>query len=171
MTRNVPWWTRLEFDRFGVKLRSHWGTDGDGWTPYQTVLALGRLRFHCFHRGDQDEHCHDHMWDFATFPLTSYVEQVFNAGLPTKQVVRAFRVHKRSAEYAHRLLGKWNGHLRTRAGPVWTIVVVGEKRREWGFWIPAKHLEVENVRDKSFDYHYAAPRWIPWKHYVYGGVR
>lgn len=38
--------------------------------------GLGRLRLHIFHRGDQDPDCHDHPWDFWTFPLTPYVEEV-----------------------------------------------------------------------------------------------
>lgn len=45
-------------------------------TPYMTRYWFGRLRLHIFHRGDQDEDCHDHPWDFWTFPFHSYVEEV-----------------------------------------------------------------------------------------------
>ena len=53
-----------------------WGKDGDHSTPYMTRIWIGRLRLHIFHRGDQDPDCHDHPWDFWTFPFTSYVEEV-----------------------------------------------------------------------------------------------
>jgi hypothetical protein len=53
-----------------------WGKDGDHDTPYMTRIWIGRLRLHIFHRGDQDPDCHDHPWDFWTFPFTSYVEEV-----------------------------------------------------------------------------------------------
>lgn len=45
-------------------------------TPYMTRIWIGRLRLHIFYRGDLDPDCHDHPWDFWTFPLTPYVEEV-----------------------------------------------------------------------------------------------
>jgi len=45
-------------------------------TVYMTRAWIGNLRMHIFHRGDQDPDCHDHPWDFWTFPLRSYVEEV-----------------------------------------------------------------------------------------------
>ena len=53
-----------------------WGKDGEHRTPYMTRWWIGRLRLHIFHRGDQDPDCHDHPWDFWTFPFTAYVEEV-----------------------------------------------------------------------------------------------
>lgn len=45
-------------------------------TPMMTRIWIGRLRLHIFWRGDGDPDCHDHPWDFWTFPLTPYVEEV-----------------------------------------------------------------------------------------------
>lgn len=91
---------------------------------YMTRYWFGRLRLHVFHRGDYDPDCHDHPWDFYTFPLTSYVEEVLE---PVRQarltkaepppekfyrvqrVVRRFRLHFRPAEHCHRVLGAWTG--------------------------------------------------------------
>lgn len=53
-----------------------YGKEAEHATPYMTRYWFGRLRLHIFHRGDQDPDCHDHPWDFWTFPLTSYVEEV-----------------------------------------------------------------------------------------------
>lgn len=55
------------------------GRDGDHGTPYMTRAWFWRLRLHIFHRPDQDGDCHDHPWDFWTFPLWplgGYVEEV-----------------------------------------------------------------------------------------------
>ncbi len=53
-----------------------YGRAGEHDTPYMTRAWLKQLRLHIFHRGDADPDCHDHPWDFWTFPLTSYVEEV-----------------------------------------------------------------------------------------------
>lgn len=106
--------------------------EGSG-NPYMTRIWFGRLRLHIFYRGDQDEDCHDHPWDFWTFPFTSYVEEVavpfvvqdyadqadregFSIG-PTpiqwfkrRQIVRAWRLSFRPATHCHRVLAAWDGH-------------------------------------------------------------
>ncbi|MBX5015901.1 hypothetical protein [Rhizobium lentis] len=103
-----------------------YGVDGEHATPYLTRGWIGRLRLHIFHRGDNDPDPHDHPWDFWTFPLTSYVEEVakpVTKGVaplellllpPEKytlslQVVRAFRLHHRPATYCHRVIGRYAG--------------------------------------------------------------
>lgn len=98
------------------------GRDGEHGTPYMTRIWFGRLRLHIFHRGDYDEDCHDHPWDFWTFPLTPYVEQVAvqtgqkgdydenhekrerHVFEKTLQVVPAWRWTFRPAEHCHRVL-------------------------------------------------------------------
>lgn len=81
------------------------------------------------------------MWDFWTFPLVSYTEQVYrdhaSDRVHRKDVVKRFRLHRRRAEHMHRLTGPAN----KLEGRVWTIVWTGKKRREWGFltksgWVP-----------------------------------
>jgi hypothetical protein len=156
-----------------------YGADGDHDTPYMTRAWLGRLRLHIFHRGDADPDCHDHPWDFWTFPLTSYVEEVAEP-LPSKksgepqfalrrQLVRAFRLTYRPATHCHRVLGRVakdgsftgssapNGDFilvpNTDARRVVTIVWRGGIGRKWGF--------LKN-RDGKWC-------WTPWKEYVFNG--
>ena len=92
------------------------------------------LRVHVFYRGDEDEDPHDHPWDFWTFPLTSYEEEVW---LPTethgvftykKQTVKAFRWHYRPATYLHRVV-PWEGSRK-----IVTLIVASAPFRQWGFW-------------------------------------
>lgn len=144
---------------------------------YMTRFWFWRFRLHIFHRGDKDQDCHDHPWDFWTFPLTSYVEEVLHPiretvayrpdGSPLNEpierfsrrveLVRRFRLHKRSAEHCHRVLGAWSGWYKdgflefpegafTKLSPtaeptvihrqkkIVTLVYQGGVRRKWGFW-------------------------------------
>lgn len=108
---------------------------GDG-TPYMRRMWIGRLRLHVFYRGDNDPDPHDHPWDFWTFPLTPYVEEVVSAptglwfslgedeGMPEgwddkprrfRQVVPAFRWSFRPATHCHRVLGRFSGNAWSRS--------------------------------------------------------
>lgn len=116
-----------------------WGADQ---SPYLTRVSLGPLRLHVFHRGDKDPDCHDHPADFWTFPLVSYIEEyIAPVGGLRRRIVKAFRLHRRRAEFAHRVIGPAVGE-----GQIATIVWWGRRRREWGF----------RTRDG----------WIGWREYV-----
>lgn len=149
--------------------------------PYMTRYWFWRFRVHVFHRGDKDMDCHDHPWDFWTFPLTSYVEEVLheqrqaylakNSPPPPKffrtyQVVRAWRLHKRPAEHCHRVLGAlaphydWDippqYHVDARPGrKIVTLVYQAGVRRSWGFW-----------KERASRW-----CWEPWRKYVLEGGR
>ena len=160
-----------------------YGQDGKYWTPYLTRVWIGRLRLHIFHRGDADEDCHDHPWDFWTFPLTSYVEEVVNGEVArrlhgagwasgfkdslvrTREIVRAFKIHHRPATHSHRVLGAWDGTIGPVEGlsyeaprvdlakQIVTVVWVSKPKRPWGF--------LKN-RDGKWC-------WIAWRDYVFNG--
>ena len=112
---------------------------GEDGSPYMTRIWLGRLRLHIFHRGDLDQDPHDHPWDFWTFPLTPYVEEVtekrdvrvsdhvvkavgetFDFGhmeteyRTERHVVPAWRWAFRPAEHTHRVLGRYSGNVNRR---------------------------------------------------------
>lgn len=115
-----------------------WDRDG-AQSAYQTRAIAGHFRIHIFWRGDRDPDMHDHPADFWTFPLVSYVEEFRRSdGGDAFRVVRAFRLHRRRAEFAHRVLGAWTGEwFTTDDRPVVTIGWWGKKRRGWGFHTPA----------------------------------
>lgn len=142
--------------------------DGEKDTPYMTRVAVSRLRLHIFHRGDQDPDPHDHPWGFWTFPLISYIEEVFEpaTGFKSKSIVEAFTWHYRPAEHAHRVLYSRtlkNGWLWTAFSSeeyrarntkrIITIVWSEQPRRHWGFW-----------KGEG-----AVTCWEPWKKYIFGG--
>jgi hypothetical protein len=135
---------------------------------YQTTIWFWRFRLHIFWREDPGEAFHDHPWDYATFPLHPYVEDVLDlvTGKVTRQVVPAFTVTRRNAEHAHRIIGRWDGIDRffqeepeagepraepqTVSGAVVTLVRRGPIRREWAYF---------NVKG-------AKVHRLPWRRYL-----
>ncbi len=148
-----------------------YGRDGRYRTPYLTRVAWGPFFLHWFYRGDADPDPHDHRRAFWTFPLTSYVEATYRPHefAPLKaEVVRAFRLHRREAFHAHRLIGRWSGLTMhgdhdhapgwlTKPGPIVTVGRWDRSRepREWGFWV---------LSDLGSGHR----RFVPWRSYVYG---
>lgn len=154
-----------------------YGVNGEHSTPYLTRGWVGRLRLHIFHRGDNDPDPHDHPWNFWTFPLTPYVEEIvkpITKGVaplellllpPEKhaishRVVRAFRLHYRPATHTHRVLGRYvKDHseaiygFKTDGRRIVTLVWRGKGGRKWGF-----------LRNRDGNW-----CWTPWREYVFGG--
>lgn len=146
------------------QIKTIYGVEGEHRLPYMTRVIVGRLRLHIFHRGDNDPDPHDHPWDFWTFPLTSYVEEVtaphWIDGDPVTEmhIVQAFRLHYRPAEYTHRVLGRYvpglmPNHIGAAPGPIVTIVWRSKAKREWGF--------LKN-RDGQWC-------WVGWRNYIFEG--
>jgi hypothetical protein len=129
--------------------------------PYMKKVKFFNRSIHIFYRGDEDPDPHDHPMDFWTFPLVSYVEEVYNPATRARKrhVVRSFRWHFRNAEYSHRVLGRYTGdaeHTGFREpqygpGKIITYVVNHKSRRAWGFWVNST--------------------WIPWRDYVNGKIK
>ena len=148
---------------------------------YMTRIWIGRLRLHIFHRGDEDPDPHDHPWDFWTFPLVPYVEEVT---VPIREqephrytaVVSAWRWNFREATHTHRVKGAWDGHFygnlrngdlailpyRSAMTPlpgvvegkkIVTLIWRSKEYRKWGF--------LKN-RDGKWC-------WIGWRDYILGG--
>lgn len=158
-----------------------YGRDGQPSTCYLTRIKLtpktrwGRLCFHFFHRGDHDRDPHDHPYDFWTFPLRTYYEDVLDptTGRTTRNVVQAFRVHFRPAEYTHIQLGaarymwEWTAPVKPGEFPTravrknvfggWTATFVWHKPvyRVWGFWMLVGHI-----------YGVGRYHWLPWRDYL-----
>lgn len=79
------------------------------------------LYLHHFVRSDNDRHFHDHPWGFCTFLLTGGYWENTPGGRFWR---RRFSVLCRPAEWQH-----WVEIKR----PVWTLILVTRKSREWGF--------------------------------------
>ncbi len=93
------------------------------------------VRVHCIHRSDIDRDLHDHPFSFMSILLRgSYVEETVDGN---KRQYGAGSILFRSAEALHRLEVR---------DPVWTLVIRGPSRRDWGFltsrgWVTADDYE------------------------------
>lgn len=79
------------------------------------------IYIHHFLRSDNERHLHDHPWRFITVLLSGGYHENTPAGRFWR---RRFSVLYRPAEWQH-----WVEVTR----PVWTLVIRGPRRREWGF--------------------------------------
>ncbi|TPL30202.1 hypothetical protein [Mesorhizobium sp. B2-4-7] len=165
-----------------------YGVEGEHETPFLTRLRIGRLHLHIFHRGDADPDPHDHPWDFWTFPLTPYVEEVATHGLEpvgeydpwasraivvtmARKIVPAFRWSYRPAEYTHRVLGRYDEAATMEAAM--GAFVFGARRAAPLFkagkivtivWQGRSTRKWGFLRNRDGNW-----CWTPWREYVFGG--
>ncbi|RWJ00168.1 hypothetical protein [Mesorhizobium sp.] len=165
------------------------GVEGEHETPFLTRIRIGRLRIHIFHRGDADPDPHDHPWDFWTFPLTPYVEEVvtkrlepvdqFDAWSPRSRtvllleraVVPAWRWSYRPAEYTHRVLGRYDSLATMEAA---MAAFIFGARRAPSQYRPGKIITIVWQGKSSRKWGFLRNRdgnwcWTPWREYVFGG--
>ena len=107
------------------------GAEGD---PYLDRLRIVQtpwfgVYLHHIHRPDRDRDPHDHPWAFASLVLTGrYTEVIWNESRTATRARtwRRFSVHR---------MGRSLAHIITRIeGPLWTLVITGPRRGDWGFW-------------------------------------
>lgn len=109
------------------------GADGDPYLDRLRIVQtpLFGLYLHHIHRPDREPYPHDHPWWFASLVLTGgYWESVW----PDKRNpgVEIFRERRRGSL---RSIGLNSAHRITRtSGALWTLVLTGPKRADWGFW-------------------------------------
>jgi hypothetical protein len=111
------------------------GADND---PYLDRLRLIQtplfgIYLHHIHRPDRDRDPHDHPWWFASLVLAGgYTEEVW----PDKRD-RSRSHFRRRRRWTVRSLGQSAAHMiATVDGPLWTLVLTGPRRSDWGFWTP-----------------------------------
>lgn len=114
--------------------------EGTYMLRYVLRLPFGwTLRLHCILRSDADRHLHDHPFDFTSLLLTGPYTEITRCECTApdgwschrcygskrlSQVVPRWSLNRKRAEEFHAVqLEK----------PVWTLVLAGPKRKEWGF--------------------------------------
>ena len=98
--------------------------EGEPYLVRFTVLKLfgWRLKLHVFVRGDEDRCLHDHPWGFWTLILFGGYHEETREGVKWR---RPGSLLYRPAEWSHRvILGDT---------PACTLVLMGPRRRSWGF--------------------------------------
>lgn len=85
----------------------------------------GDMYLHQILHDDDDRALHDHPWDSVSVVLQGTLKEVFHEG---SRILEEGKTYSRSAETAHR--------LEVVKGPVWTLFLMHERKREWGFHCP-----------------------------------
>lgn len=133
------------------------GDDGSLYLRRYFLLKTDRLKIyiHNIERSDDDRGLHCHPWNFVSIILKGRYWEVTPDSiepLPGETAPRGakywgrFSVIKHKAEDAHRLI---------LHDPVWTLVFLGKKRREWGFYTPKGWVHWKDYIDEKFG---ATPR-------------
>lgn len=123
------------------------GSEGD---PYLDRLRVVQtpwfgVYLHHIHRADIERDPHDHPWWFASLVLAgAYAEDVRPD--KTDEGYGVLRLRKR---WSLRCLDRSAAHRITGIdGPLWTLVLTGPRRGDWGFWPEG--------------------RFVPWQKYLEG---
>lgn len=110
------------------------GAEGD---PYLDRLRIVQapwfgIYLHHIHRPDRDRDPHDHPWAFWSLILAGgYIERVWPDKTDPGTSYR--RVRNR---WSPGHLGRRQAHIITHIdGPLWTLVLTGPRRSDWGFWV------------------------------------
>ncbi len=97
-------------------------------------FGLWSVRYHIFHRSDEERALHDHPWGFWTFPINDYDEHYIDAdGVEQFRTVKRFRFHRRRHGFAHRVVMSGENVART-------FVFTCRKRSSWGFFVRGKFM-------------------------------
>lgn len=115
----------------------------------------GKLYLHRFLNDDAVEDPHDHPKNFLTIGLLGgYREDIYNqdGSLETTKIWDAPWIRWFPASHIHRVRPYCDWDSPTI--DCWTLVWVGKKRREWGFYLPGS--EKPGVRR----------RWVHWEEYI-----
>lgn len=88
------------------------------------------IYLHQIIRDDDDRALHDHPWDSTSIVLSGVMREILQETNNNRvsQILEAGDIVARSAEDAHR--------LEVVSGPVWTLFITGQRKREWGFYCP-----------------------------------
>jgi hypothetical protein len=123
---------------------------GAGGDPYLDRLRIIQtpwfgVYLHHIHRPDIDRDPHDHPWAFASLVIAGgYTERVW----PDKRDLAKCHLRQRD-RWSLRLLRRSGAHIITEIQQsLWTLVVVGPRRADWGFWTPGGFVGWKEYTEK-----------------------
>lgn len=139
------------------------GADGDPYLDRLRIIQTpwAGVYLHHIHRPDKDPDPHDHPWWFASLVLCgAYDETIWRDKTDRSRATARIRKRWSWASTSRRA-----AHLISSIdGPLWTLVITGPRRAEWGFWERPPGMHIGVVGHAVF---------VPWREYMarHGGVR
>jgi hypothetical protein len=133
-----------------------------------------KIFLHRICRSDRDRDAHSHQWNFWSFIMKGeYLEHVFHPNACGCGDIKCrYRYEQRRAPAGTLLRNKAeHTHWVQIVKPVWSLVFIGVKRINWGFWIMGKHPHpwstVIHRRGLSVVSDKVPPdRFVPWDEYL-----
>ena len=101
---------------------------------------------HGIYKADEDKHMHDHPWDFTSLVLYGYYSEKLRAsdGKSDSNVRHPWSIARRKAEQFHMIEKLWTKK-------VFTIVITGKRRREWGYNVDGWWIDNVSYRQRKND--------------------
>lgn len=129
------------------------------WTLSKT--RYGSVYLHKFVGDDWSRDLHDHPKRFITIGLRGAYRETTPEG---KRLWRAPWIRMFEGAHTHRV--ELSGIT-----PCWTLVIVGQRYREWGFWLPCRTCAAyghppEQPKEDCLQCLGTGTEWIPWDEYV-----
>lgn len=121
------------------------GPDGE---PYLTRLILVRtpwfgVYLHRIHREDWDRALHSHPWAFASVVLRGGYREVVQERSPygpRRHMYRPLTTHVRKPGRPRIFPRDAVHRIEFVEANTWTLVLVGRRRDDWGFYVPGRGL-------------------------------
>jgi hypothetical protein len=129
-------------DRWKLLNARDFGTIEDPYLDRLRIVQtpLFGIYLHHIHRADKDPDPHDHPWGFFSLVLSGwYTEHVW---LDKRNAVNPrWHTTRHRERWSLRMLRRRSAHIITEIGaPLWTLVITGPDRDEWGFWTQAGYV-------------------------------
>jgi len=109
---------------------------GEGDCPYvirwKLNLYLFSIRIHHFVRSDDKRAFHDHPFSFITLVLKGHYWDNNQTGA---ELMDAGTIKYRPSHYRHSVV--------VPEGGVWTLLLTGREKRDWGFYLRGKYYPVK----------------------------
>ena len=124
VTKAAPWNYKPK-KRWGLWSRFLIGVEGDPYLDRLSIITTPwfSIKLHRIYRPDRQRELHDHPWTFLSLILWGHYLEHTVSGLR-----RRFWFNWKRAEDRHSI-------CEVSRSPVWTLVICGPSRREWGFWV------------------------------------
>lgn len=98
------------------------------------------IYIHGIYKADEDEHYHDHPWDYISIGLKGYgFEEHYKGGHVDHNLIKPFGVIRRKAEEFHKIESLFKS-------PIYTLFITGKRRREWGYSYNGSWLDHKTYR-------------------------
>ncbi len=101
------------------------------------------IYIHGIYKADEDEHLHDHPWNYFSFILWGYFTEIsampYGNDQPKETLMHPFSFVKRKAETFHKI-------KKLHSTSIYTLFIIGKRKRNWGYSYKGGWIENSEYR-------------------------